>query len=160
MAKKSAAREVKPATVAERRRAIRAAKGEPVSGPGLKKVEIDLTKPNARKALIGLYPRPRGEDFRDATPETEAAALQYIEARDAAALASEKKEIAGNILCNAIRDSKGVRGEGWKATWDMSKGNVDWAQLAKDLSISDEVIAKYRKPESRGLDVRELAEES
>lgn len=156
MAKKSAVRA--PTTVAERRRAIRDAKE--TSGPGLKKVEIDLTKPNARKALVGLYPRPSSDTYIDATPETEAAALQYIEQRDAATRSSEKKEIAGNMLCNAIGVATGIRGNGWKATWDMSKGNVDWAQLAKDLNISAEVIEKYRKPEFRGLDVRELAEET
>lgn len=160
MARKSAAAvEKKPTTVAERRKAIRAAKGELASGPGLKKVEIDLTKPSARKALTALYPRPTNDVFLDATPELEAAALTYIEQRDAAKIASDKKEVGGNVLCNAIGSNLGIAGNGWKATWDMSKGNVDWAQLAKDLNISDEVIAKYRKAESRGLDVRELAEE-
>lgn len=41
----------------------------------------------------------------------------------------------------------------------MSKGNVDWTQLAKDLSITDETIAKYRRTETRGLTVREVADE-
>lgn len=159
MARKSAAAEKKPMTVAERRRAIRAAKGEPVSGPGVKKAEIDLTKPSARKALTALYPRPENETLIASTPELERAALDYIEARDAATLATERKEVAGNVLCNAIAKNLGVAGDGWKAVWDMSKGNVDWTQLAKDLAIPDETIAKYRKPESRGLTVRELADE-
>lgn len=157
MAKRGAAAVSKPATVAERRKAIRGAK-EPTSGTS--KVEIDLTKPGARKALTALHPQPINETMIDATPSLETAALQYIEARDAATLATEKKETAGNVLCNAIGKNLGVVGEGWKAEWGMSKGNVDWTQLAKDLNISDEVIAKYRKPETRGLTVRELAEES
>lgn len=152
--------EVKPASVAERRRAIRDAKGEGASsGPGVKKVEIDLTKPGARKALTALYPRPTSDMYIDATPETEAAALQYVDLRDDAKVLTDKKEVAGNILCNAIRSAKGIRGNGWKAEWSMSKGSVDWTQLAKDLAIPDGVIEKYRKPESRGLDVREVAEE-
>lgn len=159
MARKSAAVEKKPTTVAERRRAIRAARGEPVSGPGVKKVEIDLTKPSARKALTALYPKPENDTILAANAECERAALEYIEARDAATLATERKEVAGNVLCNAIAKNLGVAGDGWKAVWDMSKGNVDWTQLAKDLGITDETISKYRKPESRGLTVRELADE-
>ncbi len=149
-----------PVTVAERRRAIRAAKGEPTAGPGLKKATIDLTKPNARDLLKALYPCPTSDTMLDATPELEAAALDYVEQRDLEKVAKTKKEIAGNVLCNAIKTAKGVVGEGWKAVWGMSKGNVDWAQLAKDQGISDATIAKYRKPESRGLDVDEVAEET
>jgi hypothetical protein len=93
------------------------------------------------------------------TPELEAAAFQYIEARDAAKLASERKEAAGNVLCNAIARAQGITGEGWKAVWGMSKGNVDWAELAKAEGLSDETITKHRKPETRSLDVRETAEE-
>ena len=160
MARKSTARvETKaPATVAERRRAIRAAK-EPSSGPGVKKVEIDLSKPEARKALTALFPRPTSEAILEASSEIEAAAVAYVEQRDLAKIASDKKESAGNVLCNAIGRHTGIRGDGWKATWDMSKGNVDWTALAKAEGISDETIAKYRKPESRGLDVKEVAEE-
>lgn len=160
MARKSAAVvvETKPVTVAERRRAIRAAKS-PASGPTVKKTEIDLTKPGARKALTALYPHPENETLITATRAHEAAALQYIEARDQAKLATERKEVAGNILCAAIAKNLGVTGDGWKAVWDMSKGSVDWTQLAKDLGIADDVIAKYRKPSTRGLDVDELADE-
>lgn len=158
MPKKSAT-QAKPATVAERRRAIRDAR-DPLSGPGVQKVVIDLTKPGARKALTALYPRPTSETYIDASAETEAAAFVYIEQRDAAKVASEKQQVGGNALCNAIGRNLGIRGNGWKATWDMSKGSVDWTQLAKDLQIPDEVIAKYRRPESRGLDVTEVADET
>lgn len=149
----------KPTTVAERRNALRAAKGEAVSGPGIRKVEIDLTTPSARKALAALHPRPVNEVMIEATAELESAALQYIEARDAATLATEKKEIAGNVLCNAIAKNLGVTGVGWKAEWDMTKGSVDWTSVAKELGIADDVIAKHRRPESRTLTVREIAEE-
>lgn len=155
MAKKSPAKA--PATVAERRKAIRAAKGEAI-GPGLKKAEIDLTKPAARKMLAALYPRPTSEAYLDATPETEAAALAYIEQRDAESVAKNKKEVAGNVLCNVIGEAKGIRGVGWKATWDMSMGNVDWEKVCADFNITVAVLEKYRKADSRGLDVRELAE--
>lgn len=161
MAKKSAARaEVKPTTVAERRQAIRAAKGEPNSGPGVKKVTIDLTKPNAREKLTALYPRPTSELYIDATPETEAAALAYIEHRDVETTAKVKKTVAGNLLCNAIGTDKGITGKGWKATWDMSAGNIDWAKICVDYKIPEAVLETYRKPPSRSIDVRELAEEA
>lgn len=161
MPRKSAtvAVQMKPATVADRRRALREAQGLPNSGPSVKKAEIDLTKPSARKALSALFPRPENDTIVLATPELEAAALQYIEARDAATLATEKKEIAGNILCNAIAKNLGVAGAGWKAVWDMSKGSVDWAELVKELNVPDETVAKHRKPESRSLTVREIADE-
>lgn len=159
MAKKSAAQaEAKPTTVAERRRSIRAA-NDPASGPGVKKVEIDLTKPNARKALSALYPRPTSDTYLDATPETEAAALAYIEQRDVESVSKGKKELAGHVLCNAIGPAKGIVGKGWKATWGMSKGNVDWEKVCEAFNIPEDVLERYRKPESRGLDVRELAEE-
>ncbi len=148
-----------PQTVAERRRALRDAKGGAKSGPGLKKVEIDLTKANARDALKALYPRPTSDAMLTATPELEEVALEYVEQRDLEKLAKEKKEVAGNFLCNAIRRATGVAGDGWKATWDMSNGTVDWAALVKAEKISDETIAKYRKPQTRGLDVKETAEE-
>jgi hypothetical protein len=147
-----------PTTVAERRRALRDAKGLPTSGT--RKVEIDLAKPGARRALTALYPRPENDTMLAATPELEAAALAYIEARDAATLASEKKEIAGNVLCNAIGRNRGIVGAGWKAEWDMSKGSVDWTELARELNIADDTIAKHRKPEARSLTVREIADES
>ncbi len=158
MAKRNAAAETKPTTVAERRQAIRAAK-EPASGPGVKKVLIDLSKPTARKMLTALHPRPTSETYLDATPELEEAALVYIEQRDAETLSKGKKEIAGNHLCNAIGDAKGVVGKGWKATWGLSAGNIDWAKVCEDFKIPEATLEKYRKPESRGLDVRELAEE-
>jgi len=156
--KKSSKPSTPAMTVAERRRQLRDAKAP--AGPGVKKVEIDLSKPGARKALLGLYPCPTSDTIIDSTPDTEAAALEYIVQRDAAKIATEKKEAAGNVLCNAIAKNTGIRGEGWTAAWDMSKGSVDWSALAKDLGISDEVIAKYRKPSSRGLDVTEVAEEA
>lgn len=155
-AKKNAA----PTTVAERRRAIRGTRAGD-AGPRLKKAraEIDLTQPSARKALAALYPRPENETLIPSTPELERAALDYIEAREAEARAKERKEIAGNVLCNAIQKNLGIAGDGWKAQWDMSKGNVDWTSLAKELQIPDETIAKHRRPDSRGLEVRELAQD-
>lgn len=156
MGRKSTARVEEPkapTTVAERRRAFR----EEKAGPGIAKVVIDLSKPDARKQLVAIYPRPENDVYIDATPELEAAAFKYVEERDAESLAKKKKETAGNALCNAIGKNLGIRGKGWKAEWDMSNGSVDWGQLAKDLAIPDETIAKYRKPQVRGLDVKEVA---
>ena len=142
MAKKSAAAEAKPTTVAERRQAIRAEKGEPASGPGLKKVVIDLSKPNAREKLTALYPRPTSETYIDATPETEAAALLYIEQRDVESASKSKKTVAGNVLCNAIAKDKGIKGNGWKATWGNSAGNIDWAKVCEDFKIPEATLER------------------
>ncbi len=161
--KKSARKTATPVatTVAERRRSIRGSKVETVE-PRAKKFTIDLTKPGARDALRALFPCPLVATMLDgrAQPEVEAAALEYIAQRDLEKVAKTKKEIAGNVLCNAIKSATGITGDGWKATWDMSKGNVDWAGLAKEKGITDAEIADYRKPATRGLDVSEVADES
>lgn len=128
------------------------------SGPTVKKVAIDLKQPNARKQLAALYPRPTSETFLEATPATRRAARKYIEQRDAESTAKAKKEVAGNVLCNAIGSNKGIKGDGWKATWDMKIGNVDWEKVCADYKIPKEALEKYRHGESRTIDVRELAE--
>lgn len=156
--KTAAAKTITPTTVAERRRTLRAAKA-PASSTAVRKVEIDLADPSARKALSSLYPSPVDELMIPATPELEAAALAYVEARDSATLANERKEAAGNVLCNAIGRHLGIEGDGWRAEWSLTKGSVDWTRLAKDKGIPDEEIAPYRKPSSRTLTVREVAEE-
>jgi hypothetical protein len=148
----------KPSTVAERRAAQRASRAsEGSKGPTVAKVEIDLTKPAARKQLAAQWPRPKSEDMIPATPELERAALEYVEQRDVASLATEKKEIAGNLLCNAIQDARGITGDGWEAVWTETKGSVDWSSLAKDLNIAEDVIEKYRGKPSRTLKVTETA---
>ena len=158
MTRKSARSESKPKTVAERRRSLRATRG--VASPGLAKTAtLDLTKPSARKALTGIYPRPESDVMLDATPELERAALEYVEQRDAETLAGDAKEVAGNLLCNAIGKNLGIRGDGWEARWDMSKGSVDWDGVVKELNIPPDVLERHRKPEKRVLLVKELAEE-
>lgn len=160
MARKSSAAEKlpEPKTVGERRRALRDEKTD-ATGPGVKKIVIDLDAPDARKALTSLYPRPEDETILTATPALEQAALAYIRSRDAATLAEQEKEKAGNRLCEAIRKHLGVAGDGWRATWDMVKGSVDWTKLSKEQGIADDVIARYRLPEKRSLRVTEKAEE-
>lgn len=153
----TAAKKLPPTTVAERRRQLREKAG-PAVAKADKRIEIDLSKPDARKALAALFPRPENDTLIEASPELEAAALRYIEARDAAAVAAEKQAVAGNELCHAIAKNLGVTGVGWKATWDLAKGSVDWTALAKELAISDETIARHRKPSSRTLIVRETAD--
>lgn len=150
------AKKKQPTTVLERRRSIRSQRGD---RPGLKKVEIDLTKPTARKMLTALFPRPTTQAMLDATDETEKAALEYVQQRDAESVAKNSKEVAGNLLCNAIGSSLGIKGKGWKATWDMKGGNVDWDEVVKEMNIPSEVIDRHRKPAYRALDVRELAED-
>lgn len=70
-------------------------------------------------------------------------------------MAGRAKEAAGNELCAAIGDNLGLQGDGWTAKWDLAKGKVNWEKLAKDESISQKTIEKYRAKPSRRLDVRE-----
>lgn len=147
-----------PKSVATRKRARRAAEPAPVA-PVYVKPTIDLTQPNARKALVAAFPAPTSETMIDATEAEERAALAYIEARDAEARAKGAKEAAGNVLCYAIGNDEGIKGDGWKATWKLAKGEVDWSRLCKDLNIEDSVIERYRKPSARRIDLRETADE-
>lgn len=151
--------ESKPATVAERRRALRDAKAPSPGGTSATKVQIDLTKPGARKALAALYPAPESETMIDASPALERAALEFIEQRDAGSIAGKKQDAAGNELCSAIGKAKGIIGEGWVATWDLSKGGIDWADVVAELNIPDHVLERHRKASGRVLTVRETAEE-
>lgn len=159
MAKKTATARLEtapPATVAERRRALR-----DTAGPSVRKanVALDLTKADAREKLAALYPRPASETMLDANARVEAAALEYITQRDLAKIAITKQQIAGNELCQAIGAAQGLVGDGWKATWCVGKGSVDWKALAAAEAIPEETIERFRKSGSRTLDVREVAEE-
>lgn len=128
-------------------------------GPGVKKpTTIDLTQPNARKLLAERHPRPSNDLYAEASPEAEEAAAEYFAQRAAESAAKSGKELAGTQLCAAIGSNLGVRGDGWKATWSMRDGDVDWRALAKAHGITEEQIETFRKPQSRSLDVREVAD--
>lgn len=128
-------------------------------GPGVKKPPtIDLTQPNARKALAALHPAPTNDLYLEASPEAEEAAAEYFAQRAAESSAKSGKELAGTQLCAAIGKNLGVRGDGWKATWGMRDGEIDWRGLAKAHGITDEQIETFRRPPSRSLDVREVAD--
>lgn len=146
-------------TVATRRTAKREEHAGTHGKPGVRraKVEIDLTRSDARKKLLALYPHTKTDAIGEATKELEQAALEYIKERDVAKLATERKELAGHVLCNAIGSGLGLRGDGWEATWPETTGNVDWAALAKDHGIDDETIETYRRPGGRVLKVTEVA---
>lgn len=140
----------------------RAPRGKGKAGPGVAKAAaaaaIDLTQPNARKALLALHPKPTNELFVDATPEAEKSAQRYFAERAVEKAAGAAKELAGTELCAAIGGSLGVRGDGWRATWDEKDGSVDWKALAVSLGATEAQIAKFRAPPTRALDVREVAE--
>lgn len=144
-------------TVAERKRARRAPKSEPPK-PIAVKPTIDLTRPDARYALAAAFPNVITGKVLEATATEEAAALAYIEARDAEARAKGAKEASGNVLRFAIGDAEEIAGDGWKATWKFQKSEIDWGALVKELAIESEVIERFRKPSARVLLVKETAE--
>lgn len=141
-------------TVVTRKRARRARTEAPA--PALAApVKIDLTQPNAKDALVAAYPRPTRKGMIPATPETERAALAYLESRDAEARAAGAKEAQGNALRHAIAEYEGIQGDGWVATWLPQRGQIDWSRLIKELNITAETVERFRKPDCRVLQVRE-----
>ena len=136
-----------PAPPVAKARTKKAPKGAP-------EVTIDLMAPNARKALLAVFPSVlRADVFEAATEDTDRAARAYLSARDQAKILELAKERNGNILCAEIGLSEGLEGETWRARWSDRKGDVDWSALAKDLGIPDATIERYRRPSSRTLTV-------
>lgn len=147
-----------PSTVADRKRARRAPKAKAAATPApvYVKPSIDLTQPDAKKALAAAFPVVVEGKYVQATEAEEIAALAYFEARDAAARAEGAKEAAGNVLRYAIADAEGITGDGWKATWKHQKSEIDWGALVKELAIESEVIERFRKPKTRVLLPKEV----
>lgn len=155
-------------TVAARKRARRAAELPAADPPKPTKPVIDLAQPNAAKILSATFPRPTSETMRAATEEEARAALAYLEGRDAEARAKGAKEAAGNVLKYAIGEDLGLHGDGWKATWGLARGSVDWARVLKALvappfnipqHVLDHLCEEHRGEASRRIDVRETADE-
>lgn len=112
--------------------------------------DIDLTSSKARKLLAERFPKPSG-DMLKASPALERAAKVYVSARKAEAEAAARKEHAGNVLCAAIGNAKGLAGKGWDVEWDNRNGSIEWDKLAEDLKIPEATIEKYRRAPSRTL---------
>lgn len=147
------------APVVARKRARRAAAAEhaaPVAPVALP--PIDLNHPKARDAIRARFPHATTETIVDASPEDDAAALAYMNARDEAQRAEGRKERAGNAIMVAIGEASGIKGEGWEATWKEENGTIDWGALVKELAIDAHVIERFRMPKRRVLRVRETNE--
>lgn len=123
-------------------------------GPGLAKATIDLTKSDARKKLEVLYPRPASDRVIKASPKLDAIGRAYLARRTEGGTAEKAKTLAGNELCAAIGAERGIRGNGWIATWEEKDGTIDWEKLCEGESITAEIMEKYRKPRHRSLDVK------
>lgn len=136
-----------------RRRRARAAKVEPMPV----KVEIDLTQKNAKEALARAFPRATSERMIAATPEMNAAAVGYMNARDEATRIEGEKERAGNVMRYAIGSDLGIIGDGWEATWKEEAGGLDVSALLKHLQVPEEIIAQFQRPSKRVLRVKETA---
>lgn len=150
-----------PSPVVARKRARRVAPLPLPVPPPPAPLAIDLAKMSAdaaKKALTAAYPSHVDGKRLDATPATEAAALEYLNARDASQIAEGHKEAAGNTLRLAMGDAEAIVGDGWEATWKTQKNEIDWGALAKELAIPSETIERFRKPQKRVLNVREKAE--
>lgn len=153
------------APVVARKRARRAEIAAPVAAPAPPPPPVldraMLGKMNAeaaKKAITAAYPAPHAGKFIESTPASSDAALVYLTARDACAIAEGKKEAAGNVLRLEMGDAETMLGEGFEVTWKLQKGEIDWGALAKELNIPSETIERFRKAQRRVLNVREKAE--
>lgn len=148
-----AAPESAPAPV--RRRRARAA--APKVDPKPVEIEIDLTQANAKDALAKAFPRPTTETMIAATEDLDKAATDYMNARDAATIAEAAKERAGNVLRYAIKSDRGIKGDGWEASWLEESGGLDVSALLKHLMVPEEIIAQFQRPKKRVFRVKEIA---
>ncbi len=125
-------------------------------------IAIDLarmTSEQAKKALSAAYPRHAEDKVIEATEATDRAVLSYMNARDAATISEGHKEAAGNVLRLTMGDAAEIHGEGYKVTWKTQKSEIDWSALVKELNIPSDQIERFRKPERRVLNVREVVTE-
>lgn len=125
-------------------------------GPGLAKAAIpfvDVTQPNARKALLAMFPHATNDLYVEATPEVEAAAERFLAARARAKAALEEAEIEGNAICAAIGKNLGVRGETFRASWADRDGQVSWKAIAIERGATPADEEKHRGNPTRVLDV-------
>lgn len=110
--------------------------------------EIDGSE-SARAYLHARYPRQR-TPLRMASPEAERWATQLAKARADLEAAESAKTEAENRIKEAIAESEGLEGEGWRATWKAAAtGGVDWKGVAESLGATPALIAQHTRPEPR-----------
>lgn len=107
--------------------------------------------PAWRSYLESRFPRVRGA-IRPATPEAEAIAARWRDARARKDAAEADEERAANELRAQIGDAEGIEGDGWRATWKAPKaGTPKWKDIATALGAETqpELVAQHTAPPTR-----------
>lgn len=127
------------------------------SGPGVAKAPapppVDVTQPNARKALLALFPSATNEVYLEATSEHETVAALFLQAKARKKAIEEELETLGNKLCAAIGKNLGIRGDTFRASWADREGGVSWKAIAIERGATPEDEEKHRGNPTRVLDV-------
>lgn len=110
---------------------------------------------HAQDILNAIHPRHLRDKLDPITPEVEALARKYVDARDAVTEAEAVKNGVASKLKAAIGDGIGFIGNGTKVTWKAPKGSPSWKKIATEAKVSKEII-KRCTPEfgKRKIDVR------
>jgi putative phage-type endonuclease len=107
-----------------------------------------------RAALARIYPREEHGLIAGDAAQVELA-LAYAAAARAEKSATQAKEAAAALLCEAIGPFSGFEWAGGKATWKANKrGTPAWKALAKHLGATPEQIEQFTPPGSRVLRVK------
>jgi putative phage-type endonuclease len=107
-----------------------------------------------RAALARIYPREEHGLMAGDAAQVDLA-LAYAAAARAEKAATQAKEAAAALLCEAIGPFSGFEWAGGRATWKANKrGTPAWKALAKHLGATPEQIEQFTPPGSRVLRVK------
>lgn len=80
-------------------------------------------------------------------------AAEYVRFREAESEAKKEKVKRGQGLRVLLRDAAGMEGPWGRVWWQLSRGEVDWKSIARDMAIGEDTIEKYRTEDRRSLKV-------
>lgn len=121
------------------------------------KLALDYASNGIRDVLKTMFPKPETDNVRRASAKQASLMKRYVKLREAEGAAKKAKEAVGNELCHAIGKDLGLKGGGLLATWDATKGTIDYGSLLRDESITAEKVELYRGEASRSLSVKASA---
>jgi putative phage-type endonuclease len=99
---------------------------------------------DATDLLARLYPRHR-EPLMDATNEMELLAMELRTARANAAAWADRAELREQELKALLRESEGVRGNGWTATWKTNAAGARPFRFSVDGTQTKKTATKKKK---------------
>lgn len=112
----------------------------------------------ASAALIrALFPRNRTKKYVEVGAEVAQLAVTYFDARKDREEAEEREERAKQAMQMIIGDAEGLSGPGFLATWKTEQeGRTAWAEVARALRPSPELVAAHTKPAGRVFRCKQL----